>query len=53
MNTHTNGEHCRISGKVVYHSPESAKKRAKEIRRQRDERLNVYRCKCGKWHLGH
>lgn len=47
------GQLCKITGKLCYSDPKQAEKRRKAIRRTRDERLNVYRCKCGKWHLGH
>lgn len=47
------GTYCKLTGKLDYSDPKQAEKRRKAIRRRRDERLNVYRCKCGKWHLGH
>ena len=47
------GEYCAITGKLCYPDPKQAEKKRKHIRRHRDEKLSVYRCKCGQWHLGH
>lgn len=48
---------CR-TGKVCYHSLKAAQrgmgKIAKTNREYDDpERLHVYKCSCGKWHIGH
>lgn len=44
---------CTYSAKLSFRSPEEAERRRKQIKRRRGEQLHVYRCRCGKWHLGH
>jgi len=47
------GHTCALSGKKVFRSPGDAERRRKVIRKRHGERLRVYRCRCGFWHLGH
>lgn len=48
------GEHCRLTGKLIYRDPKHAERRRQVIKKRRNEKLSVYRChECRGWHLGH
>lgn len=45
---------CPAFGKAQFPSPAAAERRRKQLKINRDDRLEVFRCKyCKLWHLGH